>query len=229
MNLGLEPLVEGRTGIVCASIEAQTLADERLLDLLGSTIRGQDNQRVLEGHHTALGIGQMAVLEDLQHQVKDVRVRLLDLIKENEAVRFPPHCVRQLALFVVPNVPGRTPDQLRHGMLLHELAHIQADHGVFHAEICFGQRLAKLRLPDAGGAAEDEGCDGPLGILQPCTGTAHGLCDGYDSLLLANHTLVQRILQVDQPHGLIGSYFLHRHLCPGRYHSCHIILGNRRL
>mmetsp|Transcript_87951 Transcript_87951/g.210158 ORF Transcript_87951/g.210158 Transcript_87951/m.210158 type:complete len:230 (-) Transcript_87951:1688-2377(-) len=229
MHLGLEPLVERCTGIVCTSIEAQTLANERLLNLLGSTIRGKDDQRVLEGHHTALGIGQMAVLEDLQHQVKDVRVRLLNFIKENQAVRFPSNCVCQLALFIVPNVSGRTPDQLRHSMLLHELAHIQAHHGVFHTEIRFGQGLAKLRLPDAGWATEDKGCDWPLGILQPCTCTAHSLGDSYDSLLLANHTLVQRILQVNQSHGLIGSYLLHRNLCPGRYHSRHVILGNRGL
>ena len=38
-------------------------------------------------------------------------------------------------------------------MLLHELAHVDADHGVLVVEEHFGERLAELGFAHAGGAA----------------------------------------------------------------------------
>mmetsp|Transcript_20104 Transcript_20104/g.33574 ORF Transcript_20104/g.33574 Transcript_20104/m.33574 type:complete len:214 (+) Transcript_20104:276-917(+) len=67
MHLGLEPLVHGHVGIIGTSIKAQALSDQRLLNLLGSAVGGQNDQSVLERNDAALGVRQMSILQDLQH------------------------------------------------------------------------------------------------------------------------------------------------------------------
>ena len=45
------------------------------------------------------------------------------------AVRLSADAIRQLALLVIADVAGRTPNQLGHSVSLHELGHVQSDHG----------------------------------------------------------------------------------------------------
>ena len=51
-------------------------------------------------------------------------------------------------------------------MSLHELAHVQPDHGLLAAKVVGGQCLGQLRLAHTSRATEDEGCNGPVGVLQ---------------------------------------------------------------
>ena len=66
--------------------------------------------------------------KDLEHHVEHVRVRLLNLVEQHQRVRPPAHRLRELAALVVAHVAGRRADQLGHGVALHELGHVQADH-----------------------------------------------------------------------------------------------------
>ena len=45
------------------------------------------------------------------------------------AVGLSADAIRQLALLVIADVAGRASNQLGHGVSLHELGHIQSDHG----------------------------------------------------------------------------------------------------
>jgi hypothetical protein len=62
---------------------------------------------VAEVDGPALGVGQPAVLKDLQQDVEDVRVGLLDLVQQQHAVGLAPHGLGQLAALVVSDVAGR--------------------------------------------------------------------------------------------------------------------------
>src|SRR2546427_5416524 len=53
--------------------------------------------------------------------------RSLDFIQQDDRVRRPADAFRQLPAFFVAHVPGRRADQLRDGMLLHELRHVETD------------------------------------------------------------------------------------------------------
>mmetsp|Transcript_23841 Transcript_23841/g.51864 ORF Transcript_23841/g.51864 Transcript_23841/m.51864 type:complete len:266 (-) Transcript_23841:1951-2748(-) len=230
MHLGLQPLVHGHVGIIgTIGIKAQALSDQRLLNLLGSAVGGQNDQSVLEGNDAALGVCKMSILQDLQHEVEDVRVCLFHFIEEDQAVGFPSNWVRQLTLLIVADVARRAANQLGHRVLFHEFTHIQSDHGIFHAKIGFSQGFAEFRLANTCGTAEDEGRNGPLGILQPRTCTSHRLRDGHHSLLLPDDPVVQGILQMNQTHGLIGRDLFDWHLGPGRNHSGHVVLRHRGL
>src|SRR5919107_1363187 len=64
--------------------------------LLRAQVRGHDQHGVAEVDGASVPVGQAAVVEDLQQDVEDLRVRLLDLVEEDHGIRTPPHCLRQL-------------------------------------------------------------------------------------------------------------------------------------
>ena len=109
----------------------------------------------------------MAVLEHLQQDVEQVRVRLLDLVEQHDRIRVALDLLGELAALFVADVAGRRADQLRHRVLLHVLGHVEADQRVVAAEQEVGERARQLGLADAGRAQEDEAADRPRRVLQP--------------------------------------------------------------
>ena len=81
------------------------------LELLRAEVRGHDDDRVAEVDPAALGVGQVPVLEDLEQDVEDLRVRLLDLVEQDDAVVLAADRLGQLAALVVADVAGRRADQ----------------------------------------------------------------------------------------------------------------------
>jgi hypothetical protein len=87
-----------------------------VVDVLRADVRGHDDDGVLEVDRAPLRIGQAPVVEDLQHDVEDFRVRLLDLVEQDDRVGPPPDGLGQLAALLVSDVARRGADQPRHGM-----------------------------------------------------------------------------------------------------------------
>src|SRR5215210_293568 len=167
-------------------------------DLRRAHVRGHDHDRVAEVHRAPLGAREASVLEDLEQDVEHVRVRLLDLVEQEHAVRLAPHGLGELAALVVSDVAGRGADQPRHGMLLHVLGHVDADHRLFVAEQELGERAGELGLPDARGAQEDERAGRPLRVLQAGPRAADGLRDRLDGGVLPDDALVELVLHAHE-------------------------------
>jgi hypothetical protein len=144
----------------------------------------------------------MAVLEDLQKDVEDVRVGLLDLVQQQHAVGLAANGLGQLAALVVADVAGRRAHQPRDGVLLHVLGHVDPDQRLVVAEQELRQGAGELGLAHAGGAQEDERAGRPLGVLQAGAGAPDGLRDDLDSGVLADHALVEFVLHAHQLLGL---------------------------
>ena len=140
-------------------------------------VRGHDEHRVFEIDGAALGVGEAAVVHDLQQDVEDVGVRLFDLVEEDDGVGTAAHGLGELAAFVVAHVAGRRADETRDGVLLHVLAHVDADHGLLVVEEKLGEGAGGFGFAHAGGAEKNEGADGALGIAQAGAGTANGVGD----------------------------------------------------
>ncbi|KWT97198.1 hypothetical protein APY03_1758 [Variovorax sp. WDL1] len=83
-------------------------------------------------------------------------------------------------------------------MLLHELAHVDADEVILAVEQEARQRLAQLGLAHARGAQEEEGAGGPVGVRQARARAPDGVGDSADGLVLADHALVQLVLHLQQ-------------------------------
>ena len=83
---------------------------------------------------------------------KTSRVRLLDLVEQDDGVRAAPHGFRQLAALLVADVAGRRADEPRHRVPLLVLGHVEAHHRAVVVEHELGERARQLGLADAGRA-----------------------------------------------------------------------------
>mmetsp|Transcript_388 Transcript_388/g.857 ORF Transcript_388/g.857 Transcript_388/m.857 type:complete len:369 (-) Transcript_388:28-1134(-) len=144
--------------------------DRAVQERLGSEIGGHDDGSVLEIDGAALGVCQPAVVQHLQQHVEHARMRLLDLVQEDDAVRPPAHRLRELPALIVAHVAGWRAHEPRHAVLLHVLAHVQPHHVPLVVEELCGERLGELGLAHAGGAQEQEGAGWLPWAAETCTG-----------------------------------------------------------
>src|ERR1051325_8240592 len=178
-------------------------------------VAGHDDQRVAEVHLVAQRVREDAVLQDLQEDVRDVRMRLLDLIEEDDRVRIAAHALGELAAFLVAHIARRRADELGDGVLLHVLRHVEADQMLLRAEEELGQPSRHLGLPDARGAKEDEGAHGAVRRGDAEAGAADGAGDGADGLVLAHDPAHQHLFHVDEVRRLVGFDGRDRDVRPG--------------
>jgi len=189
-------------------------------------VRGHDENRVLEVNRVAESVGQLTILKNLQQDVEDIRVRLLDLIKQNHRVGRTLDALGELAALLVAHVPRRRTDQLRDAVLFHVLRHIEADQRLVGAEEELRQAARHLRFAHAGRAQEQERTDGTAGILEPGTRAANGAGESRDGLLLRNHPLVQLLLNAEQLLRLLFLDARHRHAGPARNHILNVLAAH---
>ena len=99
LHLGLHALVaDGRVSLGEAQVG---------LTQVGRTeVRGHDQDGVAEVHGATLGIGQATLLQDLEQRVEDVRVSLLDLVKQHHGERSTADGLGELAPLLVSDITG---------------------------------------------------------------------------------------------------------------------------
>ena len=69
----------------------------RLRDVVTADVRRHDHDGVLEVDRPPFPVGEPPVVEQLQHDVEHLGVRLLDLVEEHDGVGPAPHRFGQLA------------------------------------------------------------------------------------------------------------------------------------
>ena len=72
-----------------SSADVAVLVDA-LQQIGGTDVGRHDQNGILEVHRSALGIGDPSIIQHLQQHVEHVRMRFLDLIKQDNGVRFSP-------------------------------------------------------------------------------------------------------------------------------------------
>ncbi len=189
-------------------------------------VRRHDDDRVLEIDLVAEAVGQLAVFEDLQQDVVNIRVRLLDFIQQNDRIRVALDALGELAALFVAHISGRRTDQLRNRMLLHVLRHVEANQALLAAEQERRQSARDFGFADAGGPQEQERSGRAAGRFQPGARTADGARQRRNRFLLADDALVQLVFDAQQ----LGDLFLfdrrHGHAGPARHHVFDIVLGD---
>ncbi len=141
---------------------------------LCANIARHDDEGIAEIHLVAARVRKVSLFHDLKEHVEDLRVRLFNLIKDDDRVRAAADRLGQLTGVFVTHVAGRRTHQTRRRVTLHELGHVELHQCVLAAEQELGQRLGQLGLAHAGGAEENERADGPLGVFEARPAAAHG-------------------------------------------------------
>ena len=61
---------------------------------VAADIGGHDDDGVFEIHRAALAVGQTPIVENLQHGIEDIAMRLLDLVEQHYTIRTTPDSFR---------------------------------------------------------------------------------------------------------------------------------------
>ena len=142
-------------------------ADRLLRSIRCAGVRGHDEDHVPEVDLLAVRVGQRAVVHHLQEDVEQIRVRLLDLVEQEHAVRMLVDAVGQQAALVEADIARRRADETRDRVALHVFRHVEAQH--LDAEDG-AELLGDFRLADAGGAGEQVAADGLVRFAQARAG-----------------------------------------------------------
>ena len=153
-------------------------------------------------------------------------MRLLDLVEQHDLIGPTPHRLGKHPALLIADIARRRADQASNGVLLHELAHVDADHRAVIVEQEARKCLGQLGLADARGAEEQEGAERPAGVLETGARAANGLRDGLDGLRLADHPLTEDVLHVEQLLALAFHHLVDRNAGPAADHPGDVLLGH---
>ena len=193
---------------------------------MGAQVGSHDDDSILEVYYPALAIGEPAIIQNLQEHVEHIPMCLLNLIQQDDAVRAAAHCLGQLAALIVAHIARRRTNQPCHRVLLHVLAHVNADHAALIIKESLCQRLGQLSLAHAGRPQEDKGANRPLRCLDTGTGPENSLADHLDSLILANYPLMEHIFKMQKLFPFAGEHLGHRNASPAADHPGNVFLAN---
>ena len=76
-------------------------------------------------HVPAVGVGNVALVQNLKENIHDVRVGLLDFVEEQHRIGAAADLLRHLAGLVIAHIARRRTDNTAHRVLLHKFGHIQ--------------------------------------------------------------------------------------------------------
>ena len=199
------------------------------INQLRSQIRGHYDNGVAEINLMAFGIGEMAILHDLQQHVENFRMGLLDLIEQDNGIRTFAQRSGELPLLLIADVAWRRSDQARHIVSLHELRHVQLDQRTLAAKHEFGQSLSTESLAHARWPQEDKGSDGTPGVFETCPCPPQGFGESTDCLLLSHHPLVQHFFHMEQLLRFLAGDAGHRDAGPHSHHLGDVVGGDGQM
>src|SRR5690606_24479072 len=189
-NDGVEPVAEFRRehapdfGHFIANHTAVGKPDGRTIQRLGARVGGHDDDDVAEIGLAPVVVGKGAVVHDLQQDVEHIRMRLLDFIEQQHAVRLLGDGFGKQAALVEADIPRRRTDQARHRVAFHIFGHVEAQQLDTHGE----RQLARhLGLAYARGARKQERTDRTVGFAQARARHLDGGGQGFDGGVLAEH------------------------------------------
>jgi len=123
---------------------------------------------------------------------------LFHLVEQDNGIRLASDRLGELAALFISHIAGRRADQAGDRIFFHVFRHIDPHEIPLVVKQAFCQRLGEFRLAHAGRPQEQEGADGTVRILDARAGTQNGLGHPGDRLVLADHSLVQDILEMQE-------------------------------
>mmetsp|Transcript_17057 Transcript_17057/g.30571 ORF Transcript_17057/g.30571 Transcript_17057/m.30571 type:complete len:421 (-) Transcript_17057:691-1953(-) len=123
---------------------------------------------------------------------------LFRFVEQQDLVRPSSDGLSEHASLLVANVARRRPDEARDGMAFGILGHVDARHSRFIVEHEFSQGFCEFCLSHAAGSQQEECPDRLFVLVEACPGHAHCICDGLESVWLADDSLRELIFHFQQ-------------------------------
>ena len=151
-----------------------------------------------EIHRAPLGIREAAVIQHLQQHIEHIGMGLLHLVKQEQGIGPTAHRFGELATLLVADIAGGCAEQARHGIALHEFAHVETHKRLLFIEQQHCQGFGELGLSHPRGAEKQKRANGAPGILHPSAGPADRRSHRLHRLRLTDHPLAQMSLELQQ-------------------------------
>src|SRR5262249_33899060 len=87
-------------------------------------VRSHDDNGVLEIDRPSFSVGETPVVEELEQHVQHLGVSLFDLVEQHDRIRTTADGFGELPGFLIADIPRRSPNQSRNGVLLLIFGHI---------------------------------------------------------------------------------------------------------
>ena len=107
----------------------------------------------------SLSVGKLSLLQNLKHEIVNVWVGLLNLVKKNHGVRMLQNFLGEFSAVLVTDISGRRASKSRSRSTLAVLAHIEPEQGILRTEKELCKCLRKLSLSNSCGSKEKERSD----------------------------------------------------------------------
>ena len=183
---------------------------------LVAQVAGHDDHCIAEIDGPPMPVCKATFIQQLQQHVEYLAVGFLNLVKQNHTVGPAADRLGQLSTFFIANISRRCANQARNGVFLLVFTHVDAHHCALVIEEKLGQSAGQLGLADSRRSKEYEGTDRSVGVLQTSPRTADGIGDHSHSITLADYSLMQPRLHVDQFFCLTFQQTRHRYPRPTR-------------
>ena len=170
-----------------------------MADFTSTGVTRHDDNRILEVDLAAIAIRQNAIVQNLEEQVVNVRMRLFNFIEQHHRIRMLANLFAQLTTTIFKaHISRRSANQAAYAMLFHVFAHVDTHKRIFATEKFLAKHLREFRLTHTRRAQEEEAAHRALVVANACTATADGFHNRIDSLILTNHALLDFITEVDE-------------------------------
>ena len=155
-KLRTEVLPQGFHDVPRGFLKSFRRAETFRLQIAGADIGRHNNDRILEIDRAAFGVREPAIIENLQQDIEDVRMRLFNFVKQDHAVWPATDRFGELAALVIADISRRRANQAGHGVFFHVFRHVNAHHGVLIVKEKLSQRPRQFGFAYSGGAKKNE-------------------------------------------------------------------------
>src|SRR5690606_6590833 len=90
-----------------SGLSAESDSCSEIGELSGTDIGSHNHDRIPEINSSSKTVGKLAIIECLQQQVENVRMRFFDFVQQNNRVGVSPDFFCQLTTFFITDVSGR--------------------------------------------------------------------------------------------------------------------------
>ena len=166
-------------------------------------VGGEDDHAMAQIDCAPVAVGQPAVVEDLEEDVPDLRVRLLELVEQEdgEGLLADLGDQRRGLLLRCVRVPEEAVEALRRLVL----AHVKPDEAVLGAEHKGAEGLRDLRLAGTGGTDEEEDTERARRVGEPRLDECDPIDEAVDRLGLTEHASLEVPTNPVEAQGALGS------------------------
>ena len=197
--------------IIRTSLRRKSHTTTEFFQLAGSNIGGHNNHSILEINGSAIIVSKTPFIQYLQQDVENIRMRLLNFIKQHYGIRFAAYFLRQLSAFFITDISRSRTNHTRHRIFFHILTHIDTYQRIAGTEHVFSQLFCQVCFAYTGRTKKHKCTNGTIRVFQSYTTAQYCFGKLFNSSVLCHNLGLQIFFHASQFDTFRLSHTLHRY------------------